>query len=195
MKTGRYTEEEYLRDLRQAFEENRHIKKMRKDAAQFSKTRNYSMAKKITEKIDRLWNQTVEEYHTSISLEDLMKEMNDDDRAVFWRDMCSVFMMVDCFDFLLAEINEIVARQRDTYVFDKFDGLLKLAKKSEFEMRKFGGEMTADFLTRFADSSDKLREEITKFAEKFIVKENEPGKRKKEEGESGHGAVRVAESA
>lgn len=124
-----------------------------------------------------------------------MKEMNDDDRAVFWRDMCSVFMMVDCFDFLLAEINEIVARQRDTYVFDKFDGLLKLAKKSEFEMRKFGGEMTADFLTRFADSSDKLREEITKFAEKFIVKENEPGKRKKEEGESGHGAVRVAESA
>lgn len=196
METSRYTEEDYLKDLRKAFEENRHIRKMRKDVAKFQKERNYSMANKISDKIDRLWKQTIEEYHTSVSFEDVMKEMTEEDRKLFWKDMCAVFMLVDCFDFLLAEVNEVISRQKESYVFDKFDGILKLAKKSEFEMRQFGKEMTDEFLTRFADSSDKLREEIVRFAEKFINKENESKREcQEEESRSGHGTVRVAESA
>lgn len=194
METRRYTEEEYLAELRKAFEENRHIKKMRRDVVQFNKTRNYSMAKKIQEKIDKLWKQSVEEYHTSISLEDVMKEMNDEDRETFWKNLCAVFMMVDCFDFLLAEVNEIVARQKESYVFDKFDGILKLARKSEFEMKKFGGEMTESFLMRFAENSDELREEILKFASKFIIESHESRSEQEEKDKPGCRTVRAIES-
>lgn len=151
------TEEE----LRKIFESNPKVRKMLLDRKKYMSVLNYAQAFRIDGILNKAWDEFVEQQKfRGQSLFEATFSMTKEDREKCLVNFYSLVLMVDCFDFMLEEVKEVLKKYGLVPHLDNMERINKLAKAASTEVNSIVGEITFDGQEGYALRSDELRETI-----------------------------------
>lgn len=148
-------------ELRKIFESNPEIRRLLSDRRKHMSVLNYAQAFRIDGILNKAWDGFVRQNKfRGQSLFEATFSMEKEDRERCLVNFYSLALMVDCFDFMLEEVKEVLKKYGLVPHLDNMERINKFAKAASTEVKAIVGEITFDGQEGYALRSDELREAI-----------------------------------